>query len=149
VAESLEPLDDLDEVFTLPDNVPEKWKGVYEVLVVRLRREAAMLSMSTINLLLIERIAYNYVVLRTKEAIPAGSQGAFSHATQQKEFNSFWLAMTQEFNRQTRQVDAQFRENTLKAVAKAVRSVLADIPDTDLRSQLTDRLAHEFEEVGL
>lgn len=148
-ADELAPLDDLDCAFTLPENITdEKWRHLYEVLVVRMRREAAHLTMTTVQQLLIERIAYNYIVLRDKEA-RSGTKEGFAHATAQKEFNTFWLTMTQEFNRQMRSTDQDFRDSLKQVVGQALTAVLDEIDDTALRNRVKTRLADQLEKAGI
>src|SRR5690349_10250926 len=90
-------LEDLDAAFELPDIVDDpKMRALYEVLVARMREEARHLPMNTVQQLLIERIATNYIVLRCKER---GELGGFAHTSVQKDYNTFWLTMTAEFNR--------------------------------------------------
>ena len=58
----------LDGAFYLPEHIEDtNLRQLYEVLVSRMRREAATLPMNTVQQLLIERIAYNYIVMREKE----------------------------------------------------------------------------------
>jgi hypothetical protein len=149
-AARIEALDSLDLAFTLPDNIADpNLRQLYEILVVRMRRESAHLPMNTVQQLLIERIAYNYIVMRSKEAARSPQQGGFQHATQQKEYNTFWLSMTQEFNKQLKTVDSDFRAQIMKAMAAAVADVLRDIDDPILQSRLRMRIADALEREGL
>jgi hypothetical protein len=147
---AIEPLDSLDLAFTLPDNITdENLRKLYEILVVRMRRESAHLPMNTVQQLLIERIAYNYIVMRYKEAAVSPENGGFQHATQQKEYNTFWLSMTQEFNKQLKTVDVDFRAQVMKAMAVAVADVLREIEDPILQSRLRMKIADSLEREGL
>jgi hypothetical protein len=149
MTDAIAPLDDLDIAFSLPDNIEdERMRRLYEILVARMRREASHLSANTVQQLLIERIAYNYIVLRVKEAA-AGTANGFAHATAQKEFNTFWLSMTQEFNKQLKGTDADFRSSFMVEIAKVVQSVIAEVPEGPLRARLRDKLAEAFDERGL
>lgn len=142
------PVDDyasLDVVFTLPDTIDDpRLREMYEIIVSRLRREAEHISeMTTVQQLLIERIAYNYVVLRWHE-----SNNTFSHTTAQKEFNSFWLNMTQEFNKQTRATDTEFRRQLLATVAEVIKATLDEYaPET--ASVILPKLAAAFDQMGM
>lgn len=152
--EPLDPLTDMDAIFDLGvstgDDIPESLRQMYEVLIVRLRREAqAMPNMTTIQLLLIERIARNYIVLRLKESLGA-NEGGFAHATAQKEFNSFWLSMTQEFNRQMRQIpDGEYFDELIKRVKTSFKEALEVVEDPDLRMSLQQRFRESTERAGL
>lgn len=146
----LPPLDDLDLAFTLPENIRDaNLRKLYEILVVRMRRESAHLPMNTVQQLLIERIAYNYIVMRYKESFDPGQDGAFQHATQQKEYNTFWLSMTQEFNKQMRSTDAEYRTQVFKAMAETVASILEEINDPAVRSRMKAKIADSLSKAGL
>ena len=148
-APHLDPAADLDAAFTLPDNIEDpRWRELYEVIVTRMRREAQGLPMNTVQALLIERIAYNYIVLRVKEAASGTSQG-FAHATAQKEFNTFWLSMTVEFNRLLRTADSDFRAQVVQQVAQVVNASLEVIKDPQVKADVRRRLADELEGMGL
>lgn len=135
---------DMDSAFTLPESIDdEQLRTLYEVIVHRLRSEAAHLTMTTVQQLLIERIAYNYIVLRYNE-----SNNGFAHSTAQKEFNSFWLSMTQEFNRQVRQSDEEFRATLLNQVAGIFASVL-DTEDKETSSRLRSKFQDALATAGL
>ncbi len=140
-------LEDLDAAFELPDIVEDpKLRGLYEVLVHRMREEAKHLSMNTIQQLLIERIAYNYIVLRSKER---GELGGFNTASIQKDFNTFWLSMTQEFNRmlgKNEPMNSGEKKTLIKEIQQIiVQTVNASVPDAKTRSDLLVNLATAFE----
>lgn len=137
-------LDSLDIVFTLPESIDDdKLRMMYEIIVARLRREASHCDLNTVQQLLIERIAYNYVVLRWHEL-----KQTFSHTTAQKEFNSFWLSMTQEFNKQLRSTDSDFRKQLLGQVAEVIKDTLeAEAPET--AKVVLPKLANAFAELGM
>ena len=135
---------DLDGIFELPDHISnENLRTAYEVIVARMRRESRHVPMTTVQQLLIERIAYNYVILRNNE-----NEQAFAHTTAQKDFNSFWLSMTHEFNSLVRITDAEYRDTLLKHVGKVIRDALIEeFPEAAGAIQL--RLSQEFARVGL
>jgi len=141
----------LDAAFELPEVVSDpKLRTLYEVLVARMRDEAKDLPMTTVQLLLIERIAFNYVVLRSKER---GELGGFAHSSVQKDYNTFWLAMTDQFNKllgkTSEPLGAADRKALLKDVQKIVAATLAEVPDPRLRAQLLQAMAAKFEAVGI
>ena len=144
-------LDDLDAAFELPEHVEdEKLRHLYEVLVHRMRDEAKNLPMNTVQQLLIERIAYNYIVLRAKER---GELGGFAHANVQKDFNAFWLSMTQEFNRmlgKTVAMNGNERKAMLREIQQIiVNTVSASVNDPKTRSDLLVNMAAAFETVKI
>jgi hypothetical protein len=89
-------MEQFDSIFELPRAVTDdpKLRAMYELIVQTMREEARHVPMNMVQILLIERIASNYVYLRSKE-----DADGFNHATQQKDFNTFWLSMTSQFNR--------------------------------------------------
>lgn len=146
-----EELDDsLDLAYTLPDNITDfRLRRLYKILIDRMRRESAHLPMNTVQQLLIERIAYNYIVMRFKEAANTIEEGAFAHATQQKEYNTFWLSMTQEFNKQIRSTDAETKSQLMRVMVEVVANVLREIDDPQLQSRLRLKIADGIHERGL
>lgn len=148
---SVSDLDSLDGVFELPDGVVEDQdlRTMYEVLVARMRREAEHLPMNTVQQLLIERIAMNYIVLRQKERNPIGSKEGFAHATVQKDFNTFWLSMTKEFNALLGRTDVAMRDAILGEVRDLILRTLAQVPDSEVREDIKARFAMAFEQNGL
>lgn len=134
----------LDSIFVLPDNIDdENLRLAYEIIVARMRREASHCAMSTVQQLLIERIAYNYVVLRWNEA-----RDSFAHTTAQKEFNSFWLSMTQEFNRTLRVTDQEYKSALLGQIAEVISETMA-VEDQDVVDRIMPRFVAAFKKLGL
>lgn len=146
-----ERLDDLDYAFELTDTVTdEKLRQLYEVIVHRMREEARHLPMGTVQQLLIERIAANYIILRSKER---GELGGFQHAGAQKDYNSFWLSMTAEFNRMLGKSENMSggEKKTLKAEMARIfiESVTATVADPAIRSEVLTRMAAAVETAKL
>ncbi len=146
-----ENLDALDGAFTLPDSVDNpQLRALYEVLVHRMRKEAKDLPMNTVQQLLIERIAFNYIVLRAREA---GELGGFTTAAGQKDYNTFWLSMTQEFNRmltKTETLSGNERKVLLKQVQQLIlQAVNSSVHDPKTRSDLLSNMAAAFEHVHI
>lgn len=139
----------LDDAFHLSDTVEDaRLRALYEVIVSRMRKEAEDLPMNTVQQLLIERIAYNYIVLRDRES----GQG-FGTASAQKDFNTFWLSMTQEFNRmlcKTETLTGSERRALLKEVQKTIlQTVNKSVADPKTRSNLLINMASAFEHVKI
>lgn len=122
---------------------------LYEVIVARLRAEAASTRMNTIQELLLERIATNYVILRYRERVAAG-EGGFEHTTAAKDFNSFWLAMTREFNHVLRAdgLDEAERDSLVQRVGGAIASALDEL-HPDVAGPLRQRFAEALQNIGL
>lgn len=149
-----QPPDDLaalDDAFHLPENVTDnRMRNLYEVLVARMRHEAADLPMNTVQQLLIERIAYNYIIMREREN---GANGGFGTSNAQKDFNTFWLSMTQEFNRMLCKAETM-NGNERKALLKQVQQVILStvdksVTDPKTRSTLLINMASAFETVKI
>ena len=143
-------LRDLDAAFELPEVVTDpKLRGLYEVLIARMRAEAAHLPMNTVQQLLIERIAFNYIVLRSKER---GELGGFAHSNVQKDYNTFWLSMTAEFNRllgRHGDMPAADRRALLREIQQIIMSTVSTVDDPTQRTALMDRFATAFEAAGI
>lgn len=141
-------LDDLDPAFDLMADVSDaRMRALFEVLVHRMTEEAKHLPMTTVQLLLIERIATNYIVMREKER---GGLGGYQHSSQQKDWNIFWLSMTQEFNRMLgKSGSATDRKALLSDMQKIIVETIATVPDPKIRGDLLEKLANRFESVGI
>lgn len=138
---------DLDAAFHLPEHIEdERLRGLYEVLVARMRNEAKDLPMLTLQQLLIERIAYNYICMRDFE-----QGGRFATASAQKDFNTFWLSMTQEFNRmlcKNETLGGNERKLLLKQIQHLIlQTVDKSVSDPKTRSHLLVNMAAAFENV--
>ncbi len=138
--------------YTLPAFVGEELQVLHTELVSRLRAEAQHLPhMGTVAELLIERIAFNYIILKYKEgAVEGDGRIGFTHERNQKEFNTFWLTMTQEFNKITHGgLDASEMKNfIIGQVSDAMSTVLSDL-DPTTAAALRERFSHSFAEIGL
>ncbi len=142
----------LDAAFELPDVVTDpRLRGLYEVLVARMRDEAKHLPMTTIQQLLIERIAFNYIVLRAKER---GELGGFSHANIQKDYNTFWLQMTAEFNKMLGKTGEPLSNLERKQLFKEmqqliVKTIATTVQDPRTRQDVLTNLADAFTKAGI
>jgi hypothetical protein len=142
--------DALDSLFTLPDWITNQaLREAYEVMVARMRHEAANVSMNTVQQLLMERLAFNYVVLRTREDLPLGDLQGFQDARSQRDFNTFWLSTTKEFNDLLAKNIQPNRDGVLLHVQRIVADVLGTIDDGALRNELIQRFVETFEREGL
>lgn len=140
----------LDKAFTLPDWLEnDDLRQVYEVIVARMRREANHIPMNTVQQLLIERIALNYIVLKFRESRPLGDEQGFQHAGVIKEWNTFWLASTKEFTDLLVKFRPSDKDSILAQVRDCMGEVLGTIADTELRNDLVQRFVKTFERVGL
>lgn len=142
--------EELDAAFELPEVVTDaKLRALYEVIVHKMREEARHLPMNTVQQLLIERIAFNYIVLKSKER---GELGGFAHSNVQKDYNTFWLTMTAEFNKLLGKSDPMSgadRKALLKEMQQLIVSTVATVPDPKVRSDLLEKMAAAFDKAGI
>ncbi len=147
----IEDFASLDSAFYLPEAVSDaRLRALYETLVARMRREAKGLPMNTVQQLLIERIAFNYVIIRHKENVAMGEAEGFLTANAQKDFNTFWLSMTQEFNRLlTKPSDEKTRAAMFSEVKDVILETLASVEDETVRLALVKKFADSFARNGM
>jgi hypothetical protein len=142
----------LDGFFQLPVWVkkPELREG-YEAIVARMRRECSHVPMNTVQQLLIERIAFNYIILKYREGAKMGTEAGFASPDAIKDFNTFWLKMTAEFNNLLVKFKPSDKEAVMGQVKDIVVEILATIPreHSDLRNDLVNRFVRTFERAGL
>jgi hypothetical protein len=144
------PPESLDKAFSLPEWIDDAdLKYVYEVIVIRMRREAAHIAMNTVQQLLIERIALNYIVMKFRESKPLGNEQGFQHAGVIKDWNTFWLASTKEFTDLLVKFRPSDKDALLHQVQEAITTVLAQVDDPEMRSSLLQAFATQFTAVGL
>lgn len=140
----------LDKAFTLPEWITDAdLREIFEVIVVRMRREAEHIPMNTVQQLLIERIAMNYIVMKFREQMPLGDTQGYQHAGVIKDWNTFWLASTREFTDLLVKFKPSDKEAVLSQVQAALSEVLGTIEDSALRNDLLQRFVKTFERVGL
>lgn len=138
------PADGLEHAFSIPDHIQtdERLVTLHAEMVQRLRREAAGLPMNTIQQLLIERIASFYVQIKYKE-----NTNTFT-ANQQKEYNSYWLQLTTEFNRLLQASDDKLREALLIEIQKIVGQAIDLITNPEDRKTVRRTLQEGFASIG-
>lgn len=134
------PADGLEAAFTLPEYIAEDetLQGLYTEIVTRMRHEALGLPMNTGQNLLIERIASFYVQIRYRE-----NNGLFT-PTQQKDFNTYWLALHSEFNKQLNASADKMREAMLEDINQVVINAVDQIKDDETRRTVRRALAEGF-----
>lgn len=141
---------DLDAAFELPEWITdEKFQVLYEHIIHRMRNEAKGVPMSTVQQLLIERIATNYIIMKMREGKSAEA-GGFTSAAALKDFNTWWLASTQEFNKILK---VQTPESVKRAVFEDVKNVimatLESVVDKKLKEALMQKFLAEISAAGL
>lgn len=141
--------DDLSAAFELPTFVTDRprLQDLHRRIVNRLRKESEGIPMDTIQLLLLERIAFNYIVMKAREmgALDLGN------ARTQKDFQTFWLAMTNQFSKNLQKATAaEDRERTLREVRDIVIDTLArGVDDKVTKDKLLNEFAVAFQNAGI
>lgn len=136
----------LDKVFSLPKTMVEEFpelSDIHDEIVMRLKSEAHGMPMNTVQTLLLERIAYNYVFLKYREL-----KGDVA-GKDQKDFNSFWLSMTTEFNRLLSVNEAERREQLMNDVVAVFNEAIALIQDKDTRQAVQQSVGAGLAKKGL
>lgn len=143
----LEPAQEgLEWAFHLPADAPEQYHALHREIVARLKSEAAGFPMNTIQTLLLERIAYTYTVIRMKED---GVTQRFIRANEAKDYNSFWMSMTQEFNKLLASGQDKLREVLLLQVKGVVDDAVNSVEDATTRKKLRLALSEGFAKINL
>lgn len=138
-------MDNMEDIFELPERLQgdERLVRWHAEIVTRLRREAQGLPMKTIQTLLLERIAYNYVQMRSREIDETTS------ARERREESQFWMSMTQEFNRLLEKHQDKLLNKVIDDVQRILDEVLPDITDKTERQQITRKLTEMFANLEL
>lgn len=132
------------EMYTLPAEFGDDLQITYDVIVHNLRLEAQHLDLTTVQELLVERIAFNYCALRHRERTDG-----FTHEAAQRQLNSFWLDMTKEFNRLIQQNRQSDRDALVIKVAGIVRDVISQVSDQHTRRELTVSFQDAFDKAEI
>lgn len=140
--------DSLEAAFELPAFVTEHPALVqlHGAICRRLRKEAEGVPMDTIQELLLERIAFNYIVMKARErgVLSLGSERA------QKDFQTFWLAMTNQFSKNLQKATAaEDRARTLREVRDIVIDTLSQVEDKTTKDHLLHQFAQAFQQAGI
>lgn len=135
----------LEEVFVLPpdilDGMPDLI-GIYEELVSNLRAEAFGIPMTSMQVILIERIATKYVLIKYRERVGWVGTNA------EKDANAQWLDLVKEWNRLLAQGHEQMRERLLEQVEKIAQDGVNLIPDKETRQKVRSHFQENFASMG-
>jgi len=146
VQSRIESDDRLNQAFNLPATMVEDFPELAEIhdeIVTRMKAEAHGMPMNTVQNLLLERIAYNYVFLKYREL-----RGETS-GREQKDLNSFWLSMTQEFNRLLSVNEAERRDQLMTDVVDVFQEAIALIQDQATRQAVSQSVSAGLAKKGL
>lgn len=137
----------LDDAFDLPESaVPdERYRMLYQVIVHRLLEESKNVPMNTAQLLLIERIAANYIYIKVRES---GGIESLNPLAQDK-MNTYFLATLAQFQKMLAKATAQEdRESTLREVRDIITKVFKS-SNSPAKQEVFQELLEEFKKVGV
>lgn len=137
----------LDSAFDLPESaVPqERYRMLYQVIVHRLLEESQNVPMNTAQLLLVERIAANYIYIKVKEA---GGIENLNPVAQDK-LNTYFLATLAQFQKMLAKATAQEdREATIREVRDIITRVFR-ASNSPAKAEVLQELVEEFKKVGI
>jgi hypothetical protein len=137
----------LDAAFDLPESaVPDlKYRMLYQVIVDRLLDESQNVPMNTAQLLLIERIAANYIYIKVRESGGIENMNPLA----QDKMNTYFLATLAQFQKMLAKATAQEdREQTLREVRDIIVRV-ARGSNSQAKQEVLNELVEEFKKVGL
>ncbi len=137
----------LDDAFDLPESaVPqERYRMLYQVIVHRLLEESKSVPMNTAQLLLIERIAANYIYIKVREAGGIENMNPLA----QDKMNTYFLATLAQFQKMLAKATAQEdREATLREVRDIITKVFKQ-SENPAKAEVFNDLLNEFKKVGI
>ena len=137
----------LDDAFDLPESaVPEeRYRMLYQVIVHRLLEESQNVPMNTAQLLLIERIAANYIYIKVRESGGIENMNPLA----QDKMNTYFLATLAQFQKMLAKATAQEdRESTLREVRDIIVKAFKSSNSPAKQEALQD-LLEEFKKVGI
>jgi hypothetical protein len=135
----------LSEVFVLPPEIVDHngdLVGIYEELVGNLRAEAFGIPMTSMQVLLIERIATKNVLIKHRERV------GWLGTNAEKDANSQWLDLVKEWNRLLAQGHEAMRERLLEQVEKITADGVKLIEDTETRQKVRNFYQEQFAAMG-
>lgn len=141
---------DLDYAFELSDSVTDpKMRELYENLVQRMRVESRGVPMTGVQQLLIERIASNYIFMKIREQ-RSPAEGGYATPAAHKDAVTFWLAMTEAFNKTLKQ---KLPEAVKKEIFEEVKTVIFEslepMKDARAKQAIVDRFSAALAKAGL
>lgn len=140
-------VDSLDPLFALPGWVDDPvLRDQYEIIVARLRRETEHVPLNTLQQLRIERITFNYIVLKYREM---AADSGFAFAEQLKDWSTYWAAITREFDLVLKAWKPKDQEAIVAVVKGLVTEILATVDSSEVRNDLARRFVESFTRAGL
>jgi hypothetical protein len=116
---------------------------LYAEIVARLKEEND--DADTLELMLIERVALLYILIRHREAAQS-----FQSDRSYKDIFQLWATMAADLRKQRvhQETSAQLKEQILSSVQNAVMIAVKGLP-TEIKKEVQQRLLDELEEVGI
>lgn len=147
--DTFEPIlqNELERAFRVSEQTfggDEEYRELFSSIVERLRMESAGLPMTTVQELLLERIAFNYVMMKYKE-----DSNTYTRPNESKELQSFWLGMTAEFNKVMNAGHDKLRDKLLQDVERLVMDAIKAVKSPEDRKAIQQVLYEGFAKMGL
>jgi hypothetical protein len=143
---SIVPKDTLACVFVLPDHLRElpQYAEIYDEVTEGLKREASSLPMTTVQKLLLERIAFVYTNIKFLE----DTEG-FSSASHRQSSYATWKDLIKEFNNVLFSNQDKMMESKILEIERIISGVLSTVADEELRRTLRRKIAEELAAIDL
>ena len=135
----------LESAFGLPDRVIEAnpdLRDLYDEIVANLRAEAFGIPMSTMQVILIERLATKYILIRHYE------RTGWLGVNAEKDANAQWSDLMKEWNRLLAQGHTATIDRLLETVEKIAKDGIALIEDKEQRQLLRNHFESNFAAIG-
>lgn len=141
-----ETFDYESEVFQIPERVANdpRYVRIHARMVAQLRQEASGLEMTTLQMVLIERIANGYVLMRWHEDNP----GNWIGVNTEKDFVLNWRSLVSEFNKILSSGEDKRRDALRTKYQDIMLEGLTLIEDKDVRKTVREFLQNEFAAIG-
>lgn len=140
-----------EEFWTQPDGVlSTEFNLIYAQVLSVLREEVRSRGGSSIDFLIVERMAFSYAYLRFRETQSADAENgnAITDRTR-REMNKDWLDLATSMKKMWNSEDKEnLGEAILKKVNKAIFEAVKELPEAQAR-EIQGRLAESFGSVGL
>jgi hypothetical protein len=135
-----------DSVFQIPERVraDPRYVLIHERMVQNLRQEAAGLEMNTLQMILVERIANGYVLMRWHEDHP----GNWAGVNTEKDFVLNWRSLVSEFNKILAAGEDKRRTALRDAYERIMIEGLKMIDDVESRAKVKKFYMDEFADIG-
>ncbi len=137
-----------DEIFRVPRHLAEaepRYAAMHEEMVRRLRQEAYGLNMSTVQNLLIARIASEYVLMTYNDDL---DRWRYLGTNAEKDARANWRSLVVEFNRMLTAGEDKRRDALMAAMQEILVDGLALIEDRDVRAELRTFYLDKFTTIG-